>query len=150
LHGFSKEYWAKEPLLFPYLGKVRAFLLSRKGKTEVFSFFISSPRLNKGDNFMECRKKSRTHSGYQEVKLERSLKPIHLWSLAVGLVISGNYFGWITVSERATNGLAIATIPVIIFYLTFIFCYSELATMIPHAGGPSAFARRAMGPFGDI
>ena len=26
--------------------------------------------------------------------LERVLKPIHLWALAVGLVISGNYFGW--------------------------------------------------------
>ncbi len=27
-------------------------------------------------------------------KLARSLKPIHLWALAVGLVIGGNFFGW--------------------------------------------------------
>jgi hypothetical protein len=26
--------------------------------------------------------------------LKRTLKPIHLWAIAVGLVISGEYFGW--------------------------------------------------------
>lgn len=84
----------------------------------------------------------------QEVKLVRSLKPIHLWALAVGLVISGNYFGWsYGFGAGGPIGLAISTIPVIIFYATFIFCYSELATAIPHAGGPSAYARRALGPF---
>lgn len=84
----------------------------------------------------------------QEVKLARSLKPIHLWALAVGLVISGNYFGWsYGFGAGGPIGLAISTIPVIIFYATFIFCYSELATAIPHAGGPSAYARRALGPF---
>lgn len=84
----------------------------------------------------------------ENVKLVRSLKPIHLWALAVGLVISGNYFGWsYGFGAGGPIGLAIATIPVVIFYATFILCYSELATMIPHAGGPSAYARRAMGPF---
>lgn len=87
-------------------------------------------------------------TAHQEVKLERSLKPIHLWALAVGLVISGNNSGWsYGFGAGGPIGLAIATIPVIIFYLTFIFCCSELATMIPHAGGPSAYARRALGPF---
>ena len=33
-------------------------------------------------------------AGKREENLTRVLKPIHLWSLAVGLVISGNYFGW--------------------------------------------------------
>jgi len=89
-----------------------------------------------------------TSSEHHENKLVRSLKPIHLWALAVGLVISGNYFGWsYGFGAGGPIGLAIATIPVVIFYLTFIFCYSELATMIPHAGGPSAYARRALGPF---
>ncbi|WP_227763254.1 ethanolamine permease [Zhaonella formicivorans] len=87
-------------------------------------------------------------TAHQEVKLARSLKPIHLWALAVGLVISGNYFGWsYGFGAGGPIGLAISTIPVIIFYATFIFCYSELATAIPHAGGPSAYARRALGPF---
>ncbi|ORU01204.1 Ethanolamine permease [Anaerovibrio sp. JC8] len=85
----------------------------------------------------------------KEEDLTRVLKPIHLWSLAVGLVISGNYFGWsYGFAEGGVMGLALALIPVTIFYVTFILSYSELATAIPHAGGPSAYARRAMGKFG--
>ena len=80
--------------------------------------------------------------------LSRVLKPIHLWALAVGLVISGNYFGWsYGFAAGGPIGLAIALVPVTIFYVTFILSYSELATAIPHAGGPSAYARRALGKF---
>jgi ethanolamine permease len=81
--------------------------------------------------------------------LSRVLKPVHLWALAVGLVISGNYFGWsYGFAQGGVMGLALALIPVTIFYVTFILSYSELATAIPHAGGPSAYARRALGKFG--
>lgn len=87
-------------------------------------------------------------NGEKKAELVKVLKPIHLWSLAVGLVISGNYFGWsYGFGAGGPIGLAIALIPVTIFYVTFILSYSELATAIPHAGGPSAYARRAMGPF---
>lgn len=80
--------------------------------------------------------------------LQKALKPIHLWGIAVGMVISGQYFGWNYGFEQGgTIGLAIATIIVTIFYTTFIFSYSELSTSIPHAGGPSAYARKAMGPY---
>ncbi|KGK87450.1 ethanolamin permease [Desulfosporosinus sp. HMP52] len=83
-----------------------------------------------------------------DANLSRVLKPIHLWALAVGLVISGNYFGWsYGFGAGGPMGLALALIPVTIFYVTFILSYSELATAIPHAGGPSAYARRALGPF---
>lgn len=85
----------------------------------------------------------------QEAHLSRVLGPLHLWALAVGLVISGNYFGWSYGMESGgPMGLLIALVPVTVFYVTFMLSYSELATMIPHAGGPSAYARRAMGPFG--
>ncbi|MBP2637218.1 MAG: ethanolamine transporter [Firmicutes bacterium] len=85
----------------------------------------------------------------KEKNLSRVLKPIHLWALAVGLVISGNYFGWsYGFAQGGVMGLALALIPVTIFYVTFILSYSELATAIPHAGGPSAYARRALGKFG--
>lgn len=88
-------------------------------------------------------------SAPKEENLTRVLKPVHLWSLAVGLVISGNYFGWsYGFAAGGVMGLALALIPVTIFYVTFILSYSELATAIPHAGGPSAYARRAMGKFG--
>ena len=43
----------------------------------------------------------------KEEDLSRVLKPIHLWSLAVGLVISGNYFGWsYGFAEGGVMGLA--------------------------------------------
>jgi ethanolamine permease len=84
-----------------------------------------------------------------EAHLSRVLGPLHLWALAVGLVISGNYFGWSYGMESGgPMGLLIALVPVTVFYVTFMLSYSELATMIPHAGGPSAYARRAMGTFG--
>lgn len=92
---------------------------------------------------------SRPLEAKKEENLTRVLKPIHLWALAVGLVISGNYFGWsYGFAAGGVMGLALALIPVTIFYVTFILSYSELATAIPHAGGPSAYARRAMGKFG--
>nr|WP_220185942.1 ethanolamine permease [Paenactinomyces guangxiensis] len=80
--------------------------------------------------------------------MKKALKPIHLWAITVGMVISGQYFGWNYGFEQGgTIGLAIAALLITVFYTTFIFSYSELSTSIPHAGGPSAYARRAMGPF---
>jgi len=83
--------------------------------------------------------------------LQKQLKPIHLWAISVGMVISGQYFGWNYGFEQGgIIGLAIATLIVTVFYTTFMFSYAELSTSIPQAGGPSAYARRALGPFGDI
>lgn len=83
--------------------------------------------------------------------LKRTLKPIHLWAIAVGLVISGEYFGWnYGWGVSGTIGFLIATIIVTIMYITFIFSYTELTTAIPHAGGAFAYSYRAMGPFGGL
>lgn len=84
-------------------------------------------------------------------ELKKTLKPIHLWAIAVGMVISGQYFGWNYGFEQGgIMGLAIASLLVIVFFTCFIFSYSELSTSIPNAGGPSAYAARAMGPFGGF
>ncbi|MCC8407966.1 ethanolamine permease [Mucilaginibacter sp. UR6-1] len=84
-------------------------------------------------------------------QLKRVLKPIHLWAIAVGLVISGEYFGWnYGWKDAGTIGFLITTGVVTIMYLTFIFSYTELTTAIPHAGGAFAYAYRAMGPFGGL
>jgi len=80
-------------------------------------------------------------------QLKRVLKPVHLWAIAVGLVISGEYFGWNNGwAVSGTIGMLIATVLVTIMYITFIFSYTELTTAIPHAGGAFAYAYRAMGP----
>ncbi|MFS2186358.1 ethanolamine permease [Mucilaginibacter sp. Mucisp84] len=83
--------------------------------------------------------------------LKRVLKPIHLWAIAVGLVISGEYFGWnLGWAVSGTIGLLIATLVITVMYITFIFSYTELTASIPHAGGAFAYAYRAMGPFGGL
>ncbi|WP_461453064.1 ethanolamine permease [Mucilaginibacter sp.] len=84
-------------------------------------------------------------------QLKRVLKPIHLWAIAVGLVISGEYFGWnYGWGISGTIGFLIATVIITVMYITFIFSYTELTTAIPHAGGAFAYAYRAMGPFGGL
>ncbi|MDM0057999.1 ethanolamine permease [Variovorax fucosicus] len=83
--------------------------------------------------------------------LKKVLGPVQLWGIAVGLVISGEYFGWSYGWNTAgTLGFLVATVLVATMYTTFIFSFTELSTAIPHAGGPFAYARRAFGPTGGF
>jgi ethanolamine permease len=83
--------------------------------------------------------------------LKKVLGPVQLWGIAVGLVISGEYFGWSYGWNTAgTLGFLVATVLVATMYTTFIFSFTELSTAIPHAGGPFAYARRAFGPNGGF
>ncbi|GLU51703.1 ethanolamine permease [Dyadobacter frigoris] len=87
----------------------------------------------------------------QVVALKKVLKPIHLWAIAVGLVISGEYFGWnYGWGVSGTIGFLIATLLVTIMYVTFIFSFTELTTSIPQAGGPFSYAHRAFGWWGGL
>jgi len=83
--------------------------------------------------------------------LKKILKPVHLWAIAVGLVISGEYFGWnYGWNVAGTTGFFIATVIVTVMYITFIFSFTELTTAIPDAGGPFEYSRRALGNIGGI
>ncbi len=82
-----------------------------------------------------------------EEKLKRTLGPVMLWGLGVGYVISGMYFGWnLGLEKGGTLGLAVATLFIILMYLSFTFSYTELACSIPKAGGAFDYALRALGP----
>src|SRR5580658_4290251 len=81
--------------------------------------------------------------------LSQRLSVFHLWGIAVGLVISGEYFGWsYGWASAGTLGFLVATLVVAAMYVAFIFSFTELTTAIPHAGGPFAYANRAFGPVG--
>lgn len=83
--------------------------------------------------------------------LKKVLTASHLWAIAVGLVISGEYFGWnYGWAVAGTMGLLIATIAVTLLYICFVFSFTELTTSIPHAGGPFAYAYKAFGPLGGF
>lgn len=84
-------------------------------------------------------------------KLKRSLNIFHLWGIAVGLVISGEYFGWsYGWSAAGTLGFLVSAGIIAVMYTCFILSYTELASAIPDAGGPFAFAKRAFGPNGGF
>ncbi|TSI11488.1 ethanolamine permease [Lysinibacillus sp. BW-2-10] len=84
----------------------------------------------------------------ETVSLKKALTPIHLWTIGVGIVISGNYFGWnFGLLESGYLGMIIATVIMAIMYLTMTLGISELSTALPYAGGPYSFARRAMGKY---
>lgn len=87
---------------------------------------------------------AKTEQNQQQLK--RTLGPLMLWGLGVGYVISGMYFGWnLGLEKGGTLGLAIATVFIIVMYLTFTFSYTELACAIPKAGGAFDYAIRALG-----
>src|SRR5690606_18418942 len=72
-------------------------------------------------------------------------------AIAVGLVISGEYFGWnYGWGVAGTIGFLLATLLVTLLYVTFIFSFTELTTSIPHAGGPFAYVHRALCPIGAL
>ena len=77
------------------------------------------------------------------------LTTLQLWGIAVGLVISGEYFGWsYGWASAGTLGFTVTSLFVAAMYTAFIFSFTELTTSIPHAGGPFAYSKRAFGPTG--
>ncbi|GAB3948575.1 ethanolamine permease [Spirosoma harenae] len=87
----------------------------------------------------------------KQPELKKALKPVHLWAIGVGLVISGEYFGWnYGWGVAGSVGLLIAALIITVLYFTFIFSFTELTTAIPNAGGPFAYAFQAFGPIGAL
>ena len=62
-----------------------------------------------------------------------------LWSLGVGAVISGNFFGWnFGLAAGGFWGLLIATFLMAIMYICMVYSIAELSAALPHAGGGGA------------
>lgn len=84
-------------------------------------------------------------------ELKKTLSPVQLWAIIVGMVISGMYCGWnYALDFTSPIGFIVAILIVTLFYTTFMFSYAELSTAIPHAGGPSEYSSRAIGNFGGF
>jgi ethanolamine permease len=84
-----------------------------------------------------------------QATLQKTLGTFQLWGIAVGLVISGEYFGWSYGGASAgTLGFTVTALFIAAMYTAFIFSFTELTTSIPHAGGPFAYSKRAFGPLG--
>lgn len=84
----------------------------------------------------------------KEHALKKPLKTVHIWSLAVGVVITGMYFGWnFGLPNGGPMGVLVAGLLVSLLYLTWVLTLCELSVSIPFSGGPYAYGRRAGGKF---
>jgi ethanolamine permease len=82
----------------------------------------------------------------RERALHKPLRVAHIWSLGVGAVITGMYFGWNPgLPVGGPVGVLIASLIVCVLYLTWVLGLSELSVAMPFAGGPLAYGRRALG-----
>ena len=82
----------------------------------------------------------------EENKLKKALTAAGIWSVAVGAVISGSYYGWNYIaSETNFTGCLIAMAIATLFYIPFAFMFAELATAIPSSAGPAAYTEKAFG-----
>ena len=83
-----------------------------------------------------------------EHALKKPMRTIHIWSLGVGAVITGEYFGWNGgLGVAGPIGMLIASLFVCALYMAWVLALSELSVAMPFAGGPLAYGRRAVGPW---
>ena len=88
----------------------------------------------------------------KEHALKKPMGVLHIWALGVGVVITGEYFGWNQgLAEGGPIGMLLASLFVCALYMMWVLALSELSVAMPFAGGPLAYGRRAVGPaFGFI
>jgi ethanolamine permease len=79
--------------------------------------------------------------------LKKPMGTLNIWALGVGVVITGEYFGWNPgLKEAGPIGMLIASLFVCALYMAWVLSLSELSVAMPFAGGPLAYGRRAAGP----
>jgi ethanolamine permease len=82
-----------------------------------------------------------------ERALKKPLKVLDIWALGVGVVITGEYFGWnLALKDNGPVAVLVASLIVCLLYLTWVLALTELSVAMPFAGGPLAYGRRAAGP----
>src|SRR5919201_5062388 len=88
----------------------------------------------------------------KEHALKKPMGVLHVWALGVGVVITGEYFGWNQgLKEGGPLGMLLASLFVCALYMMWVLALSELSVAMPFAGGPLAYGRRAVGPtFGFV
>ena len=80
----------------------------------------------------------------EEHALRKPMGTVHIWSLGVGAVITGEYFGWNGgLGVAGPIGMLIASLFVCALYMAWVLALSELSVAMPFAGGPLAYGRRA-------
>ena len=81
--------------------------------------------------------------------LRRHARVFHLWAMAVGAVVAGDFFGWnFGLTEGGFGGMLIALAVMTVLFAALCCSIAEMSSALPHTGGAYSFARTAMGPWG--
>ncbi len=87
----------------------------------------------------------------KELSLSKVLSPKHIWALVVGIVLVGDFMGWnFGIAKGGTLGVLIACWVMGIMYLSLGLINTEMATVIPEAGGQYSMAKYFMGPLASF
>lgn len=79
--------------------------------------------------------------------LKKPLRVLDIWALGVGVVITGEYFGWnLGLKDNGPVAMLLASLLVCLLYLMWVLALAELSVAMPFAGGPLAYGRRAFSP----
>src|ERR1700691_5715776 len=85
---------------------------------------------------------------FEQRKLRRHARVLHLWALGVAAVISGDFFGWNYGLASGFWPMFAALAVMTVMYAGLCFSIAEMSPALPHTGGAYSFARTAMGPWG--
>lgn len=88
-----------------------------------------------------------THNPVQSHTIRRVLGPIHVWALGVGIVLVGEFMGWnLTIKQGGSLAALLGLWVMSMMYVGQVMMVSEMATVMPEAGGQYTMAKYLLGP----
>ncbi|MEA4934180.1 MAG: APC family permease [Lawsonibacter sp.] len=77
----------------------------------------------------------------------RVLGPVHVWALGVGIVLVGDFMGWnLTILQGGSLAAILGLWTMSIMFAGQVMMVSEMATVMPEAGGQYTMAKYLLGP----
>ena len=77
----------------------------------------------------------------------KTLGPLHIWALGVGVVLVGQFMGWnLGIVKGGSLGTILACWIIGILYVCLVVINTEMGTFVPEDGGQYAMAKYFMGP----
>ena len=81
--------------------------------------------------------------------IRRVLGPLHVWALGVGIVLVGEFMGWnLTISQGGSLTSLLGLWTMGVMYVGQVLMVSEMASVMPEAGGQYTMAKYLLGPLG--
>lgn len=90
---------------------------------------------------------TQTNKSAPAVHIRRVLGPLHVWALGVGIVLVGDFMGWNLGIQQGGSLAALIGLWIMgSMYAGQVMMVSEMATVMPEAGGQYTMAKYLLGP----